>query len=197
ELHLAIGGLHMYGGEFDDAVREFEQARDGEPASDSLVRANYEALLGMVALRRGEGENWVACCNRSSCLFPLSADAIHKKTSGSREAMRRFLAYLEKRPEDVGVRWLLNVAAMTLGEFPDGVPEKDRISLDSFHSRIDLGRFLNVAARIGLDPCGNMAGGSIFDDFNGDGLLDVFASTANPARGASLFINLGDGTFED
>ena len=30
-----------------------------------------------------------------------------------------------------------------------------------------------------------MAGGSIFDDFNGDGLLDVFTSTADPTRGAS------------
>ena len=111
--------------------------------------------------------------------------------------MRRFTAYLEKRPEDVGVRWLLNVAAMTLGEYPDKVPAKYLIPLEPFQSRIDLGRFPNVAARIGLDPGGNMAGGSILDDFNGDGLIDVFTSTANPTRGARLFVNRGDGTFED
>ena len=79
QLHLSIGGLHMYQGDFDAAVREFEAARDGEPADDELVRANYEALLGMVALRRGEVENCVSCCNESSCLFPLAADAIHKR----------------------------------------------------------------------------------------------------------------------
>ncbi len=196
-LHLSIGGLHMYEGDFDEAVREFEAARLGEPADDDLVRANYEALLGMVALRRGEVENCVACCNESSCLFPLASGAIHRMTRGSTEAMRRFEAYLEKRPEDVGVRWLLNVAAMTLGEYPEKVPAKYRISLDTFQSRIDIGRFPNVAARIGLDPGGNMAGGSIFDDFNGDGLIDVFTTTANPARGASLYVNRGDGTFED
>ena len=31
QLHLSIGGLHMYEGEFDAAVREFEAARDCEP----------------------------------------------------------------------------------------------------------------------------------------------------------------------
>ncbi len=30
-LHLSIGGLHMYEGDFDAAEREFEAARDGEP----------------------------------------------------------------------------------------------------------------------------------------------------------------------
>jgi hypothetical protein len=197
QLHLAIGGLHMYAGEFADAKREFEAARDVEPADDVLVRANYEALMGLVALRRGEVENCVACCNEASCIFPLAAEAVHSRPSGSSEAMRRFAAYLEKRPEDIGVQWLLNVAAMTLGKYPDGVPSKYRISLEPFQSRIDVGRFPNVAARLGLDPGGNMAGGSILDDFNGDGLIDVFTSTADPARGARLFINRGDGRFDD
>jgi len=197
QLHLAIGGLHMYEGESAAAAREFEAARDAEPNADDLVRANYEALLGIVALRRGEVENCVACCNEESCIFPLAAGAVHGRPSGSREAMRRFTAYLEKRPEDIGVRWLLNVAAMTLGDYPHKVPPEYLIPLEPFQSRIDVGRFPNVAARVGLDPGGNMAGGSILDDFNGDGLIDVFTSTANPARGARLFVNRGDGTFED
>ncbi len=197
QLHLAIGGLFMYQGDFDAADREFEAARDFEPKDDDLVRANYDALLGLAALRRGEVENCVACCNEASCIFPLAAGAIHRQTRGSREAVRRFTAYLEKRPEDLGVRWLLNVAAMTLGEYPDKVPSKYLISQEPFQSRIDVGRFPNIAARIGLDPGGNMAGGSILDDFNGDGRIDVFTSTADPTRGARLFINRGDGTFED
>jgi hypothetical protein len=197
KLHMSIGGLYMYEGEFAAAVREFEAARDTESATDDLVRANYEALMGIVALRRGEVENCVACCNEESCIFPLAPGAIHRQRSGSTEAMRRFAAYLEKRPEDIGVRWLLNVAAMTLGEYPDKVPPRYLIPLEPFQSRIDMGRFPNVAARLGLDPGGNMAGGSILDDFNGDGLIDVFTSTADPARGACLFVNRGDGTFED
>jgi hypothetical protein len=197
QLHLAIGGLYMYSGDFDAAEREFSAAREFEPKDDLLVRANYDALLGLTALRRGEVENCVMCCNENSCIFPLAAGAIHRKERGSREALRRFSAYLEQRPEDLGVRWLLNVAAMTLGEYPDKVPPKHLISREPFESRIDIGRFPNVAAKIGLDPGGNMAGGSIFDDFTGDGLFDVFTSTADPTRGARLFVNKGDGTFQE
>ena len=42
-----------------------------------------------------------------------------------------------------------------------------------------------------------MAGGSIFDDFTGDGLPDVFTTSFDADLGSSLFVNRGDGTFED
>ena len=197
QLHLAIGGLYMYEGNFDAAKREFEAARNAEPNSSDLLRANYEALLGVTALRRGEVENCVACRNEESCIFPLSTGAFHQKPSGSREATARFTTYLRKRPEDIGVRWLLNIAAMTLGEYPNGVPPEFRISLETFRSRTDVGRFANIAPRVGLDPMENMAGGSITEDFTGDGLVDVFTSSSDPAQGARLFVNLGNGRFEE
>ena len=197
QLHLAIGGLHMYDGNFDAAKREFEAARDMDPDTGDLLRANYEALLGVVALRRGEVENCVACRNEDSCIFPLSLAAVHRHPSGSREAMARFTAYLEKRPEDLGVRWLLSIAAMTLGEYPDGVPSAYRIPLQPFESKTDVHRFPNMGPHVGLDPEENMAGGTITDDFTGDGLIDVFVSTSDPARGSRLFVNLGNGSFEE
>ena len=128
----------MYDGMFDAAKREFEAARETDPDTGDLVRANYEALLGVVALRRGEVENCVACRNEDSCIFPLSLAAVHRRTGGSREAMSRFTAYLEKRPEDLGVRWLLNIAAMTLGEYPDGIPPAYRIPLEPYRSKTDV-----------------------------------------------------------
>ncbi len=197
QLHLAIGGLYMYDGKFDDAKREFEAARDAEVNPSALLRANYEALLGVTALRRGEVENCVACRNEDSCIFPLRAAAIHQRTVGSREALTRFTRYLEVRPEDIGVRWLLNIAAMTLGEYPQGVPPALRIPLEPFRSATEVGRFANVAARVGLDPMENMAGGSITDDFTGDGLIDLFTSTSDPEDCARLFVNKGTGLFEE
>jgi hypothetical protein len=196
QLHLAIGGLYMYDGSFDDANKEFEAARQADPDTREIVRANYEALLGVVALRRGEVENCVDCRTEDSCIFPLSPAAVHQRTRGSSEAVARFTAYLAKRPEDVGVRWLLNIAAMTLGKYPDQVPPAYRIPIDSFTSKTDVHRFPNVAPRVGLDLEENMAGGSIMDDFTGDGLADVFISTSDPTKGCQLFVNLGNGSFE-
>ena len=61
-----------------------------------------------------------------------------------------------------------------------------------------MGRFENVAPLVGLTASGpNLAGGSVFDDFTGDGLPDIFSTSLDGDRGASLFVNRGDGTFED
>ena len=42
-----------------------------------------------------------------------------------------------------------------------------------------------------------MAGTCLVDDFDGDGLLDVFMPTTEPERGALLLHNGGNGTFQD
>jgi hypothetical protein len=158
-----------------------------------------EALQGVAALRRGEVENCVACCNESSCIFPLTAAAVHRRAAGSRQAVEHFQRYLRERPEDLGVRWLLNVAFMTLGEYPDSVPAEFLLPLGRFTAPADdPRRMANVAAKVGLNARGeSMAGGCLVDDFDNDGLLDVFMPTTDPLRGALFLHNRGDGTFED
>jgi hypothetical protein len=198
QLMILRGLLHMAKGEFAEADGRFAEAQAVDPDLPWQFRANIEALRGVAALRRGETENCVACCNGASCIFPLAPEAVHSYPAGSTEAIRRFTAYLEKRPEDLGVRWLLNIAHMTVGTYPGGVPKAHLIPLEPFRSGGDVGRFPNIAGRVGLSARGeNMAGGTIVDDFNGDGLLDVFHSTIDPSRGCGLFINRGDGTFAD
>jgi tetratricopeptide (TPR) repeat protein len=198
QYQLDIGVLHMFEGRFEEAHSYFEAARKTHPPRPALYGTNIEALLGVAALRRGESDNCIACCTDASCIFPLAPSAVHQQTTGSRQAIRHFTAYLEKRPEDIGVRWLLNIAYMTLGEYPEKVPAQYLIPLDRFRSKIDVGRFHNVAARVGLDALGeNNAGGCIVDDFNGDGLLDAIMTNLDPERGPGLFINRGDGLFEE
>ena len=168
------------------------------PGGSGPFGVNIEALMGVAALRRGETDNCIACCTDASCIFPLAPAAVHLQTAGSRQAIKHFTNYLEKRPEDIGVRWLLNIAYMTVGEYPAKVPAKYLIPIEPFRSKIEVGQFHNVSARVGLDALGqNDAGGCIVDDFNGDGLLDVFTSNVDPERGPGLFINRGDGTFEE
>ena len=130
--------------------------------------------------------------------LPDRTEAVHLQQAGSREAIRHFTAYLEEWPGDLRVRWLLNLAYMTLGEYPQNVPPAYLIPLDRFRSKIDVGRFANVASQAGLGSRGPaLAGGSLFDDFNGDGLPDLLTTSIDADRGSSLFVNRGDGTFRD
>jgi FG-GAP-like repeat/ASPIC and UnbV len=200
QIHATMGLLAMYEGKFTEAAQWFETAvaesRDiGVPPG---LRANFEAMLGVIHLRRGETENCLECRGPSSCIFPIAAEAVHQFPSGSREAIRHFQKYLDQRPDDLGARWLLNIAYMTLGEYPHKVPPNRLIGLEPFLSRLDIGRFENVAHHVGLSARGaNMAGGSVFDDFSGDGLPDVLSSSLDADMGASLFVNRGDGRFDD
>ncbi len=198
-IHLLIGSMNMYDGHWEEAGAEFARAQAADPGRSALARANMDALRGVAALRRGEIENCVACCNESSCIFPLAASAVHQRTAGSREAIADFTRYLRQRPEDLGVRWLLNVAYMTLGEYPQRVPPEFLLPLGRFVGAGDSPRrMVNVASRVGLNARGeSMAGGCLVDDFDGDGLLDVFMPTTDPERGALLLRNRGDGQFED
>ena len=193
-----VGLLHMYDGRFTEASSWFGKAVAENPGIPREERANLLALRGVAALRRGEIENCVACLGPSSCILPIVPEAVHQRTEGSREAIRWFTEYLGERPDDLGVRWLLNIAAMTLGEYPDQVPAAYRIPPETYTSTVRTVRFVNVAPSVGLDSRGpNMLGGSAFDDFNGDGRPDILVLSGDCDLGGSLFVNRGDGRFED
>jgi hypothetical protein len=192
--------FYMLAGELDQANAWLDRGMEMTHALwfGGHLRAEFHGLLGLCALRRGEIENCLECVGPSSCIYPIEGAAVHKQQAGSREAIKQFTAYLRENPGDLRLRWLLNVAYMTLGEYPGKVPSEYLIPVDRFRSKIDIGRFENVAPLVGLVARGpNDAGGSIFDDFNGDDLPDLFTTSVDVDRGASLLINRGDGTFEN
>jgi hypothetical protein len=197
----AAASLDLYAGDLDAADAHLDRAlalaaTAGLPAADRLP---LRALRGLAALRRGELENCIGCVGPSSCLFPLAPEAVHRLDRGSREAARQFAAYLDERPDDLRVRWLLNLARMTLGEHPGGVPPRLLVPTPPDPpAPAGVGRFANVAIAAGLGARGpGLAGGSLVDDFDGDGQLDIIITSYDPDKGASLFVNRGDGTFRD
>ena len=151
-VYRQLAFVALYDGNHDEAASWLERGLElsRTPGVPPSIRANMLALLGINALRRGEQDNCIGCVGPSSCIFPIAAGAVHTRPSGSREAIRWFSAYLDEWPGDLRIRWLLNIAAMTLGEYPEKVPPRFRIPIEPFRSRRDLGRFENVATRVGL-----------------------------------------------
>jgi hypothetical protein len=200
QVQYELGTILTYLGRFDQAIAAIDASLrlcEAEKAPPQFV-AGLTAVKGVVALRSGEVANCINCVGSSSCFFPIVPGAVHVHPAGSRWAIDCFTRSLELVPSDLRVRWLLNLAYMTLGEYPDQVPRQFLVPLDTFESAGDVGRFLNIAPLVGLTSRGpNQAGGSVFDDFTGDGLPDLFLTSLDVDRGASLFVNRGDGKFED
>lgn len=85
---------------------------------------------------------------------------------------------------------------MTLGEYPNRVPKKYLIDPSWFKSKIDFPRYPDIAAQLGVNRFSN-AGGTVIDDFNNDGWLDIVVSSLAPTEELVLYLNNGDGTFSD
>ena len=148
-LARAIGLLYMFEGKFAEANEWLEQGLSlcRRPEISPDLAATFHALLGIAALRRGETENCIDCMGPSSCIYPLDAAAVHRQQIGSRDAIKHFSSYLEWAPGDLRVRWLLNIAYMTIGEYPAKVPRAFLIPRDAFASKLDVGQFENVVAK--------------------------------------------------
>ena len=151
-IYRQLAFVALYEGDHDEAAAWLKKALalSRTPGVPTSVRAHMTALLGINALRRGEQDNCIGCVGPSSCIFPIAAEAVHTRPSGSREAVEWFTAYLDEWPGDLRIRWLLNIASMTLGDYPDKVPPRYLIPVGPFRSKLDLGRFENVATRVGL-----------------------------------------------
>ena len=155
-----------------------------------------ELLRATAYLRLGEELNCHLANNRDSCLLPIQGEGVHQKREGATRAVEVLKGILDEDPDNLQARWLLNVAHMTLGSYPEGVSKRDLIPPAVFASEYPLPAFENVAKQVGVDVYG-LAGGAILDDFDNDGRLDLMVSHSGFEDQTRFFRNRGDGTFED
>jgi len=197
QAHHTAAQLYAYRGDVDKSIHHFEGALNAAAKGglESHVRALREKLA-IAWLRKGEWDNCISNHNARSCIFPLTAAARHKMQTGSRKALELFLEYLRDQPEDVEVRWLLNLALQTLGSPSKDVPEVYLLP-PSILAALDPAReFVDVAHSAGLHRMNN-AGGSILDDFDDDGRPDLVISVVNACEAMGFYHNNGDGTFSE
>ena len=197
---MYLASAQHYTGHPDRAYHTLAEARvlaEADPNTAAAWLYSVVYYQGVTALRRGETDNCVLCRGESSCILPVAKAAVHTRPDGARLAIRHFTEYLARFPDDLQVRWLLNVAHMVLGEHPDGVYPRYLIRLDTFtNSEFDIGQFRDVGARVGINRL-NESGGTILEDFDGDGLFDILFTSWDASVSVVMYRNKGDGTFED
>ncbi|MEZ4894376.1 MAG: CRTAC1 family protein [Saprospiraceae bacterium] len=154
----------------------------------------YE-MLALSYLRLGEQQNCINSHNAESCILPLQGGGIYSMKSGPENAAKVYERILAKYPDDLQNRWLLNLAYMAMGKWPDAVPKKLLMPAAMFKSKGDI-HFNNVAIQAKVDLRG-ISGGVCADDFDGDGNIDLFVTSYGMADQAHFLHNNGDGTFSD
>jgi len=200
KIRQALADCDLGAGDSSDAVEQLEQIRrlgaENSLAFSPAFEKEVRDTLAIAYLRLGEQENCLANHGQDSCLIPLKGGGIHTLLRGANGAVREFSAALEKDPNDLKAQWLLNLAYMQLGKYPDGVPKPWLVASSVFSAEYDVGRFPDVAPQVGLLNTGH-SGGVVMEDFDGDGLLDIVITTSGPLDQMRFFHNNGDGTFSD
>lgn len=197
QTHYALGQLYAYEGRMNLSVPHFEMAYQAALAGVPNLQAQLEEVVGVAYLHEAEMENGVFSASPGTLdLFPMGQESAFHETANSKKAVEYFLKYLKRKPEELEVRWLLNIAYMTLGQYPRGVPAQFLIPPSAFESKENVGRFIDVAPETGLNMVAS-AGGVIAEDFANDGLLDIVTSGVESCGQMHYFRNNGDGTFTD
>ena len=193
----------LLSGRSSEAVQRFQRIKDTVVLHRSLFDSTFFSVvreyLAISYLRMGEQDNCLHQHGADSCLLPISGSGIHTLQNGSRGAIREYTEILNENSGNLTARWLLNLAYMTLGEYPQSVPEAWLIPPAVFKSEHEMKRFYDVAPQLGVDASG-LAGGCILEDFDGDGYIDIMVSSSglDAVRDQlRYFHNNGDGTFSD
>jgi len=186
------------------AIALLKRAHDG--LASGAIEGDEAAFLGVTFhlgtawLRLAETENCCAKPTAESCIVPITGTGIHEHQEGAEQSIRYLSEVLKlTAPEDYWhycARWLLNVAYMAMGHWPDGVPADERLPREAFADDSGLPKFRSVSDKLGLDTNGT-AGGVVVEDFDGDERLDVAVSSWGPRGHLRVFHNCGDGSFED
>jgi tetratricopeptide (TPR) repeat protein len=196
QMHYALANLYAYQGEMDDAVEQWQAAYQIASSQLPAAMPELEEALGIAYLHKSEMDNDIYRHPGDRCIFPPHSNQSYAKPAASEKAIEYLLKYLQRKPEVLDAKWLLNLSYMTLGKYPAGVPQQYLIPPSTFESTEDLGRFVDVAPAVGIDLY-SMSGGLIVDDFERNGLFDVVTSDFGQCAPMHYFHNNGDGTFTD
>ncbi|MDH3638746.1 MAG: FG-GAP-like repeat-containing protein [Gammaproteobacteria bacterium] len=211
------GMLAYHMGDFGAAVAAFEKAVEDNGSSTEL-----EFWLAISYMRYGEAQNSLFTVapgrvpldsrdltlgdprlRQAQTTLPIT----HFQQSS--EAARRAITLLEELLEDQGddrlLLWLLSYNYMTIGEYPEGVPERYRIQssfIDGFYgdSRERLAAehsdlvFVDRGHELGVDTF-DAGKGAVVEDFDNDGDLDIMTGgNFDPIR---YYTNESSRTFVD
>lgn len=199
-LNIQYGQEILKAGRTKDALELFTKIQDFLKEKnfqlDSANSRNLQAVTAIAYMRHGEIENCVHHHNHESCFIPIKGEGVHQLTYGSEGAIEIFENILKESPGDLETKYLLNVAYMTLGKYPDQVPSQHRFPTSWFGSAVPFKPFKEIAASLGVNRQSH-AGGVVTDDFNNDGWLDIVATSWAPSDELVLYENDGKGGFKN
>lgn len=189
----------LAGGQTREAIALFESTIGPKAMNSKRIEPQAKILFDFLALswlRLGEQENCRVNPAANVCILPLAGGAKHQLQEGARKAISVYKALLYNFPDDLGSRWLINIAYMAIGGYPDSVPAPYLIRGIMPKADATFPLFQNVAPLVGVSVDG-LSGGLAVEDFNRHGHLDLFLTSWGLNDPVKLLMSDGKGGYVD
>lgn len=191
----------LNGGETDIALQALDEVLKfcelNKVPLKNEMGTRLKKAVAIAYMRKGEQENCIQNHNHQSCIVPIQEDGFHTLKQGSSSAieiLEEILAYDSKEQSSI---WLLNLAHMTLGTYPQGVPKQFLLSPSYFdQSNTNFPRFDNIASALRIDD-NRTSGASIIEDFDQDGDYDIMVTSWGITDQIHYYVNDGKGGFSE
>ncbi|MEO9967268.1 MAG: CRTAC1 family protein [Reichenbachiella sp.] len=157
---------------------------------------SFYKVKALANLRMGEIQNCIENHSGQSCIMPIQGRGIHQMKAPVISAIELYEELLAFDSQDLQSRWFLNLCYQAIGAYPNQVPPEYLIPPEVFDSDVEFPAFPNISMETGV-AVNNHAGGASVEDFNNDGLLDIFTTSYSLGEPSNLFINNGQGTFDN
>ena len=198
-LRYRLGEAELKLGRVEEAIRHLEAAKDlldtasgGELEPGWNNRIRFRLGVAYLALYQAR---W--CREPSSaerCIWPIRRGVGDDVTASAVRYLTEVLdASPRPSPAQFAARWLLNIAHMAHGDYPNGVPRKWLLPLPPSG---EFPRFEERASEAGVDVL-SLSGGVVADDLDEDGDADLLVSVYPLSEQLRWFRNAGGLSFED
>lgn len=177
-----------------EVIDAFLQGNKFHEVSNKSV--SFYKVKALAYLRKGEIHNCINNHSGQSCIMPIKGDGIHQLKSPASNAIEIYTQLLAFDNKDIQSRWFINLCYQAIGAYPNQVPQEFLIPPGAFESEIKFPVFPNISMEAGV-AVNNHAGGASLEDFNNDGLLDIFTTSYSLGEQSRFFINDGRGGFVD
>ena len=129
---MQLGAQELRLGNLAEAIEQFTQARallaqmSGEIPAVVAIESAFQ--IGLAYFRLGQTQNCVTVQPPDGCILPLTGAGVFTEQDASRQAILHFAEVLRNEPagteQYLEAQWLLNIAYMTLGRYPDWMPAR-------------------------------------------------------------------------
>ena len=195
---LGLAKAEMNLGGFDEAVSIIEEILHSEnfqnlPDTSKVMTYTSAALI---YIKAAEVENCVIPGGSIVCQLPTDNNYKQSYKDYSYKAIDVINEWLIIDSENLKAKWLLNIAYMSIGEYPESINKDLLIDVPGQNLSSTDKEFIDVSIERGIYNV-DLAGGVIFDDFNNDGYPDLITSTWDPCSSMKFYFNNGIKGFKD